>query len=211
VAGTKAVYVPNAVELFPSEQVATWRELWRARLGLGPDSVLVMGVGRLAPQKNFARFIDVVAGVAKQARLQAVIVGEDFGCLADLKSRAARHSLEKTIRFLGKVPDARELICAADIFLLTSDHEGMPNVVLEAMSAGVPCVSTNVNGLGDLVRHGTNGFVADGSVDTLAGYAAQLVADPDLRRLIGTNARAAIERVHQPSHVASRLWDLCSA
>jgi glycosyltransferase involved in cell wall biosynthesis len=206
----KIYFVPNAVEIFAHDQVHAWREQWRARLGLSDDVVLVLGVGRLAPQKQFARFIDVIAQVTRQRAVQAVIAGEDFGCLAGLENQLAWLGLQKTARLLGEVRDARELMCAADIFLLSSDYEGMPNVVLEAMAAQVPCVATRVNSVGDLIQHGTTGFIAERDADDLAKHVLRLATDTDLRRAMGARARAAVERWYRPEDVMDQLWDCVS-
>jgi glycosyltransferase involved in cell wall biosynthesis len=203
-------FVPNAVEIFARERVHALREHWRARLGLSDDAVLVLGVGRLTPQKQFARFIDVIAQVRRQREVRAVIAGKDFGYLAELESQLARLGLQKEIRLLGEVSDARELICAADIFLLTSDYEGMPNVVLEAMAAEVPCVATRVNGVGDLIQHGTNGFIGERDVDDLAKHVIRLASDSDLRRAMGARARVAVERRYRPEDIMDKLWALCA-
>lgn len=204
--GKQVLYVPNGVQVFAPEQVRAWREQWRARLGLGDDAVLVLGAGRLAPQKNFARFIDVIAQVCRQVPIQAVIAGADEGCLGDLQDQVARLGLQEVIRFIGMVPDARELICAADIFMLSSDHEGMPNVVLEAVAAGVPCVATRVNSIDDMIEQGATGFVAAHSIDDLAQHVARLAADADLRRAMGSRARATIDSAYRPEQVARQLW-----
>lgn len=206
----RVVYVPNAVDIFSPEQERVWREEWRSRLGLDDDSILIVGAGRLAPQKNFARFIDVVAEVSKKAPVRAAIAGLDFGCLADLEARVARLGLTDKIKFLGRLSDARELMPAADIFLLSSDHEGMPNVVLESMASGTPCVSTNVNGIGELIVQGVNGFIGTNDVLDLSGYVLQLVEDRELRRSIGARARSSIERFG-PTRVVPELWRVCEA
>ncbi len=204
-------YVPNAVEIFGPEQIASWRAEWRARLGLGDDAVLVLGVGRLARQKQFARFIDVVARVRRRFPVQAVIAGGDQGCQDDLVAQTARLGLQDTIHFLGRVPDAHELMSAGDIFLLSSDHEGMPNVILEAMAAGVPCVATRVNGIADLIDHGETGFVASHESDELAQHVIRLAADAELRRVVGARARAAIERGYRRDDIVRQLWTLCES
>lgn len=205
----RAVYVPNGVDRIPVAQAAAWRAAWRARLGVAPDQVLVVGVGRLVPQKCFLRFIEVIAAISPRVPVRAVIAGRDDGCLAELAAAVVRRDLGETVRFLGPIPDAAALICAADIFLLTSDHEGMPNVVLEAMAAGVPCVSTRVNAVGDILRQGETGFLADFHAADLAGCVERLARDPALRRRIGAAARAHVERAHDPLRVADRLWSLC--
>ena len=195
--------------MFAPEQLSSWRAEWRCAVGLRDDAVLVLGVGRLAPQKQFARFIDVVARVRRQIPVQAVIAGGDQGCQADLEAQTARLGLQDAIRLLGRVPDAHELMSAGDIFLLSSDHEGMPNVILEAMAAGVPCVATRVNGVGDLIHHGETGFVAPHDADELAQHVIRLAADADLRRVVGVRARAAIARGYRQDDILRQLWMLC--
>jgi glycosyltransferase involved in cell wall biosynthesis len=113
------------------------------------------------------------------------------------------------LRFIGSVPDARELMCAADVFLLTSEYEGMPNVVMEAMAAGVPCVVTDVNGVRDLIEHGTNGFIGVHDVQELARYVLALVKDPTLRSQVGDMGRRSIQKNNDPEQVSQRLWSLC--
>jgi len=207
--GRRVLFVPNAIQIFAPRQVQAWRAQWRARLGLADDAVLVLGVGRLVPQKNFGRFIDVIARVNRQQPVWGLIAGPDHGCLAELQGQVTRLELQDIVHFIGEVPDARELMCAADIYLLSSDGEGMPNVVLEAMAAGVPCVATRVNGVGDLIKHGSTGFLAAHNVHDLAQHVARLAADESLRREVGARARTTVEQKYQPEQIVPQLWALC--
>ena len=204
----RAVYVPNCVEAPGPAEIARFRSKWRERLGLQDDTILILGVGRLAEQKRFDRFIDVVDRV-KRNKVKAVIAGDDLGLRSDLEERIDRLALHDIVSLIGVVPDARELICAADIFLLTSDHEGTPNVLLEAMAAGRACVATPVNGVAELIDDGTTGFASAQDAAELAGPVARLIADPDLRRRVGAAARAAVERGRSPTAIGRELWSLC--
>ncbi|MHB2205433.1 glycosyltransferase [Methylobacterium sp. CM6257] len=205
----KAVYVPNGVEPIQPDQIQAWRREWRARLRLATDDILIVGVGRLVPQKCFARFVDTVALVAQNMRVRAVIAGSDNGSLTALQERVAQLDLEKQIEFLGQVPDAQNLICAADLFLLTSDYEGMPNVVLEAMAVGVPCVTTRVNAVPALILHGETGFVGGFDAGELAVYVEKLARDVALRTRMGAAARAHIQQNYDADRLAEALWRLC--
>lgn len=202
------VYAPNAVNIFDVEQIRSWREAWRARLGVPPDAVLIIGVGRIAPQKNFGRFIEAIAEVRKYAPVSAIIVGRDDGPLPELLERAAELGVQEIVRFLGQAPDAREVMCAADVFLLTSDYEGMPNVILEAMAAGLPCVSTRVNGVADLIDEGSSGFIADNNALALSKPLIELAANRELRLEMGAHARRSMEQ-RRPEIVVPELWKLC--
>lgn len=207
----KPVYIPNGVEPPTIDQIALWRATWRARLGIGDDAVLVVGVGRLVQQKRFDRFIQVIERARREVPVEAVVAGKDFGCLQGLERQIAQSNLSEAVRFIGAVPDARELISAADILLLSSDHEGMPNVVLEAMSTSVPAVVTRVNAVADLIEHGTTGFIADHDADELARYVVHLARDCGLRRQIGERARSAVMLRHGSRAIAQQLWALCDA
>ncbi|MBQ0821981.1 glycosyltransferase [Microvirga sp. HBU67558] len=207
----QVVYVPNAIQVFSDDNLRSYREAWRQKLGLSDNDVLVLGVGRVEPAKNFKRFVDVVHQVVEQVPIKAVVAGRDQGDLPAVKAHADQLGLQKFIQFPGLVPDARELICAADIFLLSSDREGMPNVVLEAMAAGVPCVSTNVGAIDDVIENGKTGFIAGMDVRALAQHVHQLAVDPALRQLFGSRARDAIKSKFQPEHIVGELWTLCEA
>ncbi len=204
----QVVYAPNAVQTFSASQLGDWRQMWRAKLGVSDHDVLVLGVGRVGPQKNFKRFVDVIAQARKHAPIKGVIAGEDFGCAAELDKQIDELHVQDSVRLIGSVADARELMPAADIFLLTSDHEGMPNVVLEAMAAAMTCVTTNVNGIGDLIQDNVSGFVTSFSVEDLSQRVVELALDASLRRRLGANARTAIERF-RPEKTIPLLWTLC--
>lgn len=207
---TRIVYAPNVVQVFPRAELAAWRREWRNRLGIGDDQLLLLGVGRLSPQKNFARFVDVFAEVAARSPdVVGVIAGGDAGCGDALSARISALGLEHRIRLLGRVDQAHRLMAAADIFLLTSDFEGTPNVVLEAMAAGAPCVATRVDGVADLIEDGVSGVLAGRDAGELAAAVSKLAGNELARRRIGHAARAALESYPKPSELVRRLWTLC--
>jgi len=201
------VYIPNSVQ--PIENTSLCRKIWRERLGIRDGEVLILGVGRLTPQKNFARFIEAVVRVHRTVPIRAVIAGRDDGCLESLQQQVEASGLEPgAVRFIGPVPEARELMSAADVFVLSSDYEGMPNVVLEAMAVGVPCVCTRVNGVGDLIEQGVNGFITDHRADALAEKIQLLAHDKTLRQEMGARATERIDSSFDPQIITARLWQL---
>jgi glycosyltransferase involved in cell wall biosynthesis len=204
----RVVHIPNSVQ--PVEDVELCRRTWRQRLGIPAEEVLILGVGRLSPQKNFGRFVKAVSLVHQTTPIQAVVAGRDDGSLASLQRQVKLSGLgPDVVRFIGSVPDARELMCAADVFVLSSDHEGMPNVVLEAMAAGVPCVCNKVNGVSTLIEPGVSGFITDRRADALAERIRLLVGDKGLREKMGARAAERIKGSFEPQTVAARLWQLC--
>jgi glycosyltransferase involved in cell wall biosynthesis len=188
----------------------TARVHWRSRLGVSPETLLIAGVGRIHPQKNFHRFIDSIALLPRDMPLTAVIAGQDLGERDCLERYAASIGMEGRVRFIGKVSDARELICAADIFLLSSDYEGTPNVLLEAMAAKVACVATAVDGVCEIMTHEQNGLLAEPDAKALAYAVARILHDPQLRQRLARSGQASVAR-YSPASVALELWDLCAA
>ena len=204
----RVVYVPNSVQ--PVEKVEFCRTTWRQRLETSASEVLILGVGRLAPQKNFARFIETVALVHQKVPIRAVVAGRDYGSLESLRRQINASGLgPDVVEFIGPVPDARELMCATDVFVLSSDYEGMPNVVMEAMAAGVPCVCTRVNGVSALIEHGVNGFITDHRADALAEKVLLLVRNRKLWEEMAAKAAGHIKGSFDPKMIAARLWQLC--
>jgi glycosyltransferase involved in cell wall biosynthesis len=201
------VYLRNAVELL--DDVKGTRARWRGRLGVD-DELLVMGVGRICPQKNFERLVDVVARVSPGRHLRLVVAGPDLqGHAAGLRAHIERSGLPDTaVTLLGAERAARELLCAADVFVLSSDFEGMPNVVLEAMAAGVPVVSTRVNGVGSLLDDGVEGYLTDFDTPSLADPLARLADDAALRADMGARGRARVASGYAVPEVYSPLWRL---
>jgi phosphatidylinositol alpha-1,6-mannosyltransferase len=130
----------------------------RGDLGVG-DAPVVLSVSRLVPIKNVGLFVDAIA-IARNRRpdVRAVVVG-DGPLESALKQRASALGIGDAIRFAGYV-DQRELprwYRAADVFVLSSDFDNSPNVVLEAMASGLPVVATDVGGVGEFVETPSGG------------------------------------------------------
>ncbi len=167
----------------------------RASLGLAPGQPLLLGVFRLAPEKQPGLFLDVVERVRRQVPDLAVALA-GVGPLREAVERGVRErGLQDCVRLLGQRRDVPALLAAADALLLTSAVEGTPNVILEAQWLGCPPVATAVGGTPDAVADGATGFLRP--VDDAAGLAAgvtTLLADPVRRQEM---ARAGREFVRQ--------------
>ena len=143
---------------------AFWRDrskeaVVRAALGLEPGDIAIGDVGRLEPQKRFDLLIDAVAELRTTLpNIKLLIVGE--GSLREtLTAQVARLGLEGACRLLGHRTDIPSLHHAFDLFVQSSDYEGTPNSVLEAMALETPVVATDVGGTAELVRHEIDGLI----------------------------------------------------
>ncbi len=161
----------------------------RARLGLDSDGFVVGTVGRIDPQKRHDVLIRACALAGREIDdLRLVIVG-DGALRAEIESLARTH-LPGRVVFAGHRRDAVALLPAFDVFALTSDFEGLPFALLEAMAMRRTIVATDVQGSGEAIRHGRDGLlVPPGSPDAVAEALVRLRNDRELARGMGEAAR----------------------
>ena len=149
----------------------------------------------MTPQKDPATWLAVAARVAAghpDVRFVWVWGGEQE---AEVRRRAAALGLQDRLSFPGYRPDARELVGAFDVFLLTSRFEGLPYTPIEALGAGTPVVATDVVGTRDVVRQGETGLLGPpGDVDALAGHVSRLLDDPALAAELAAAGREDVRR-----------------
>lgn len=172
--------------------------VWKRKLNL-PDDCLILGiVGRLSPVKGHKYFIQAADFVLKNftGNVRFIIAGED----AQIKSYRLKEITEKLkIRdkfyFLGKVDDIRKIISLFDIGIITStDSETICRTALEYMAMGKPVVGTNINAVPEVVKHKVNGLIVPiRNSPSLGGAILQLLKDEEMRKDFGNNSRKMVE------------------
>jgi glycosyltransferase involved in cell wall biosynthesis len=166
----------------------------KAASGLPTTGFVVGGVGRLAPEKGFDRLVRAVHHLATGGLdVTLVIVGEGDD-RPRLEALAAELGMASRVKLVGWQTDVRGYYEAMDVFALSSLREGLPNVVLEAMALGVPCVATRVNGVPRLIEDGVNGRLVE--PDDVAGLTAavgDLLRRPATREAYTAAARETVE------------------
>lgn len=159
------------------------RETVRRGLGLNGEARVIGTVGNLGQEKGHKYLLDAVRGVLQDSgKVKLLIVG-DGPLRARLEGEAGRLGVDGDVIFAGYRSDIPELLSVMDIFVLPSLKEGLPMVLLEAMAAKVPVVSTRVGSVPKVIRHGLSGILvepADG--EALAGAISLLMGDPDKAR-----------------------------
>lgn len=164
----------------------------RTLLGLRPDQLVVLNVGRLIAQKGQRYLLDAVPGLAASFPDLAVVVLGQGPLHEQLRAQAAALGIAQRVHLPGYRADARLLLDAADVFVLPSLQEGMPLAALEAMDAGLPVVATRVIGTSEVVADRQTGrLVPARDPEALAVALAELLGDPQLR---ARYARAGRER-----------------
>ena len=156
----------------------------RRKYGVAEDAKIIGIVARLHPMKDHATFFDAVKLVRESLpSVHAVVAGD--GELSDtLRLYVKTIGLENNVTFLGNVtkelPDIYRIM---DVFLLTSQWgESFPNVILEAMSASVPVVATNISAVPEIIEDGINGYlVKKKDAPLIAKQTLKILTDPDIR------------------------------
>jgi len=190
----RVITLPNGVDVqafVPASE--TDKQDAREALGISTDAIVIGGVGRLIEQKNFVRFLEVAAHILnKKPNVIFVIAGT--GPQFDLlRERAVRLNISNYVRFLGHVSDRIVLYQALDVLLITSDFEGTPMVLLEAMASGVPVVSQSLDGIGEVCTNTLDAMlVAIGDESGLVTAINRLLADEKLAKGLSENARKTI-------------------
>jgi glycosyltransferase involved in cell wall biosynthesis len=168
----------------------------RVTLDVPAEAHVVSTVGRLTAIKQHDLFLEAAALVAQRDPQALFLIVGDGDLRGDLERTAARLGLTPRVRFLGWRRDLATVYGATDVFMLTSRNEGTPVALIESLAAGVPGVSTDVGGVGDVIddiHEGAIGLLApSGDARTLADHTLSLLANPDERRRMGESGRRSV-------------------
>jgi len=169
--------------------------------------------GRMVAAKGHRILIEALAAlVASGISLTCTLIGDGPERPA-LEEQARQQGIADHVRFLGAQSHGATLeqVATADVFVLASFAEGLPVALMEAMALGIPCVSTTIAAIPELIRDQQNGLlVPPANVEALGEALARLAGDPELRRRLGMQARLTAESEYNLSHNLDRLasvWD----
>ncbi len=156
------------------------------------DVVNIIMVARFSEQKDHGLLLEAVPNINSRQRFRVQLVG-DGEKFDEMMTRAQQMGLEN-VEFLGNRSDVASLLSQAHIFVLTSNWEGFPLTILEAMQAGLPVVASDVGGVREAVTEGTTGYlIPRGDVQTLTSRLQYLINEPGIRAQMGINARRIFE------------------
>jgi glycosyltransferase involved in cell wall biosynthesis len=168
---------------------------------------VLLAVGRLGMEKQHALLIDVFARLAPRfEQWRLVILGEGAE-RARLEEKIRSMALEDQVFLVGRAGNVGEWYERADLYVMCSSYEGMPNSLLEAMSFGVPVVSFDcLTGPRDVIRHGVDGVLVPADDEgALATSLADLMGDDDARRKLGQSA-CEVRKTFSVARVAG-MWE----
>jgi glycosyltransferase involved in cell wall biosynthesis len=167
------------------------RSKMRQSLNISNDNVVLIHVGRFSPVKNHALLVEAFSKVHAQNKKVILILVGDGDLKPKIESMVRAQSISNYVQFLGLRKEIPELLAAADIFALSSDWEGVPLAIAEAMAAGKPVVATAVGGVPDMITDQVSGFlVKHNDAESMAHVILNLANDRALASKVGEAGRA---------------------
>ena len=202
-----------------------WHKLEVARLGVDPDIFLprpfnpdpdvfeIICVGRLCSAKGqhiLVAALHILVQKGLKVRLRIVGDGPDR---PSLEQQVRQFGIAEQVIFEGAVNQdrIRDLYALADIFSIPSFAEGIPIVLMEAMAMEIPCVTTRITGIPELIRDGEDGLlVAPSDIQSLADALERLITDAPLRKKLGESGRERVIEEYHLAHNVDRLAEVFS-
>jgi glycosyltransferase involved in cell wall biosynthesis len=186
---SRAYVVPNGIDVSALQDVnVPQKDLLKVLLGIASDSILIGSIGRLTSVKAVERQIHAFNAIAAEFQdVHLIIVGDgpERSALENMQS-----DFTKRIHFLGKRGDVPQILTQLEIFMQTSITEGHSIALLEAASAGVPVVATNVGGNSEIVQNGVTGLLVNDFNQTEYNTALKvLLTNPSLRKQMSNAAQ----------------------
>lgn len=181
----------NKIMILPTgiskKNLESTREDVRKELIIKPDTKIIFYAGLMVPRKGITKIIKI-AEQLKDKNVLFLLAG-DGPQKKDYQLETQKKGLENKIRFLGWRTDMNRLYQASDIVLLTAEGEGLPGIIMEAMSYGIPCVASNIPCIPDLIDDGKNGFLCNkDDILEFSNRIKQLLNDDELRTTFGIEA-----------------------
>jgi L-malate glycosyltransferase len=211
--GTPVRTILNGIDVTEFSAPSPARDV-RRQLGIAAAAPTVITVAVFRLQKRLDLWLDVAESVRRSLPdAQFVMVG-DGPLRGEVESWRRARGLEDRVHLVGLQQDVKPYLAAADVFLSTSDFEGLPLAVIEAMAAGLPVVATRAGGVPDLVGQdeGAGGILAArGDVDGLTRGTVALLSDPRRRRAVGEAGRDRVRRHFGVERMVQAYQDLYEA
>ena len=175
------------------------------------DNSIIASAGRLNSQKNFFMLIDAFETVFKRYKnIELRIYGHagDGRIKKQLEEHIEKKDLNNVIKLMGTTNDMKSMLESIDLYVLSSDYEGMPNSLMEAMAAGVPCVSTDCpTGPSDLIQDGENGLLVPvNDAKAMSGAIEKMLFQLDKEKL-AENGRKFVKENYSADVIAKRLLE----
>jgi 1,2-diacylglycerol 3-alpha-glucosyltransferase len=201
--------VPNGVNLVPYLKLESHQD--RAQFGIPADHVLLIYVGRLAPEKNLAFMLRAFAGTAAAfEKVHLMLVG-DGPEKEDLEEHTGQLGLAGRVTITGAVPyqDVPAYLAMADAFVTASVTEVHPLSIIEAMASGLPVLGIISPGVSDTVEDGMTGLLSTHDLASFTAKMVRLVTEHESRQKMGERARQVSQQydIHETTKTFISVYD----
>lgn len=181
----------------------------RKEAGVEANAPVLLSVGRLVYQKAHEVLIACMPLVLKEFPNTKIWICGEGVLRAELEAQIQKLDLADSVKLLGKSDRISDYLASADVFVLPSRWEGLPIALLEAMSAGLPCVATKVEGVDEALVEGEHGlFVPVENPETLAQAILQLLRNPQARSRMGAAAKLRISKFYTVDRMCGQYLEL---
>ncbi len=202
----KLHYIPNGIEI--DRFICPPDTHFARSLGIDTDSPTIGIVAALRPEKNVGKLIEAFSHVEDEfEEIQLVIVGDGVGMSA-LKMLAERVCRPNSVIFTGSLTNPEKILPSFDIFALSSDTEQMPLSVIEAMSAALPIISTDVGDITNMVSGQNLPYISGNSAQSLAENLISLLKKKDVAQKIGATNQAKAKELYSLNKMIKAYDDL---
>jgi glycosyltransferase involved in cell wall biosynthesis len=203
----KFAMIPNGVDTQVFSASEERRQSARRALGIGSEFVW-LAVGRLVKQKDYPNLFRAVETL--EGKDFVVLIAGDGPLEQDLREECRKRGLGDRVRFCGAREDILDLYQAADAFVMSSEFEGLSAALLEAASAGLPAVVTDVGGNADIVIHDVTGYVVPPAESVQLGAAMQRLMEgsPEHLQTMSASARKHCHEQYRISTIMDKWLEL---
>ena len=190
----RVTVINNAIDHVAFRRDGSRRAATRRSWGLGDHATVIGAVGRLEDEKRFDLLVDAFRSVHQIHEEAVLVIVGDGSLKAALEAQIAAAALTDSVRLLGHRTDIAACYDAMDLFVQSSEREGTPNSVLEAMAMSTPVVATNVGGTSELITHEVQGLlVPRHDVSALSAGITRVIEGRDEATRRAVAARAKVE------------------
>jgi L-malate glycosyltransferase len=208
VSSERVAVIPNGIDLAEVKCDLSPAEA-KERIAISQDAPVVGFVGRIERVKRLDLFVQTAAQIRTQLPRTKFVVAGNGREEMTLRQLVANEGLDTSFILLGHRQDTCELLRAMDLLLLTSDHEGLPMVVLEAMALGTVVVAHEVGGIPEIVTDRQTGLLFnDRSPSAIARLCVSTLQNARLRESLARAARKVIESQYAAEHNGARVFEL---
>lgn len=183
-----------------------------SEIGLPADAIVLLNVGRVAPQKGLIyalRALPRIIEAYPQAHLLSVGATSDPAWLEQLKREAIRAGVADHFHIIGPRHDVTDFLHSCDVFVFPSLYEGLGIALIEAMAAGCACLATTVGPISEFMEDGRTGvLVPPAEPEAIAAAICDLLANPNRRAHLAENAQQTALARFQPQVAADRLTQI---